>query len=152
MLGLPPDRANWQQSFGTLVRDAGSAELRQPAGYMFKDLPEVDEGSFASVLVAEMDRWGIETGLLPVTFAEDDLGGQLRRDHPDRFEGSWVLDPNTGPAGVAELRRAVHELGVRAAACFPAGANPQVPIDDARMYPFYAACVDLGIPIFVNAG
>jgi uncharacterized protein len=35
---------------------------------------------------------------------------------------------------------------------FPAGTFPQVPIDDPKMYPIYATCVELGIPIFVCAG
>ncbi len=39
-----------------------------------------------------------------------------------------------------------------AAACFPSGTFPQVNINDAKMYPIYAKCVELDIPIFVNAG
>ena len=39
-----------------------------------------------------------------------------------------------------------------ATSVFPAGTFPQVPIDDPKMYPIYATCVDLGIPIFVCAG
>jgi hypothetical protein len=35
---------------------------------------------------------------------------------------------------------------------FPAGLLPQVPINDKKMYPLYAKCVELDIPIFVNAG
>src|SRR4051812_21765583 len=130
MLGLPPDRDNWQAAFGNLVRDKGSNELRQPAGYMFKDLPEVDETDFATVLLAQLDRWGIDGGLLPVGFADGDLGRELVAAHPDRFVASLVVDPNRGGAGVRELRDAVAELGVRAAACFPCGTNPQVGIDD----------------------
>jgi predicted TIM-barrel fold metal-dependent hydrolase len=53
---------------------------------------------------------------------------------------------------VRALKRAVAELGVRAAACFPSGTNPQVAINDALMYPLYAACCELDIPIFVNTG
>src|SRR5262249_13155824 len=32
------------------------------------------------------------------------------------------------------------------------GYVPQVPINDKRMYPFYAKCIELDIPICVNAG
>jgi predicted TIM-barrel fold metal-dependent hydrolase len=151
MLGLPPDRANWRAAFGNLVRDPASESLRQPAGFLFKDLPEVDEEAFEDVLVAEMDRWNIEAGLVPVSFADDDLGRRLVSNHPQRFRGSFSVDPNR--AGDADqLERAVRELGVRAATCFPCGTNPQVAIDGAAMYPLYAQCVKLGVPIFVNAG
>jgi predicted TIM-barrel fold metal-dependent hydrolase len=54
--------------------------------------------------------------------------------------------------GVRELRKAVDLYGVRAATAFPAGCAPQVPINDKKFYPLYAACVDLDIPIFVCAG
>jgi predicted TIM-barrel fold metal-dependent hydrolase len=53
---------------------------------------------------------------------------------------------------VRELVRAYETWGVRAAAAFPAGYLPQVPIDDRRMYPFYAKCIELDIPIIINAG
>ena len=47
-----------------------------------------------------------------------------------------------------------HEhLGIRATSAFLFWATfPQVPIDDPKMYPNYATCVELGIPIFVPAG
>ena len=35
---------------------------------------------------------------------------------------------------------------------FPAGCNPQVPVSDRLYYPVYQTCVDLDIPIVVNAG
>ena len=35
---------------------------------------------------------------------------------------------------------------------FPTGACPQVAIDDKKMYPIYAKCVELDIPICVNGG
>ena len=54
--------------------------------------------------------------------------------------------------GVRDLQRAVEELGVKAATAFPAGMNPQVPINDAKFYPLYAKCIELDIPICVCAG
>jgi hypothetical protein len=151
MLGVPPDRANWRAGFGNLVRDPASASLRQPAGFLFKDLPEVDDRTFEDVLLAEMDRWDIEAGLVPVSFADDDLGRRLVTTHPARFRGSFSVDPNR-PGDADQLERAVRELGVRAATFFPCGTNPQVALDGATTYPLYEQCVKLGIPIFVNAG
>lgn len=153
MLGVPSNRGAWQETFGSLVRDAGSGDLAHPAGYMFKDLPEVDGAvPFDDFMISEMDRWGVEAGLLPVTFADDDLGRDAVLKHPGRLHGSFAVDPTNGMDDVRALTRAVAELGVRAAACFPCGTNPQIAIDDALMYPLYAACVELDIPIFLNTG
>ena len=44
------------------------------------------------------------------------------------------------------------EFGVRSFGAFNAGFNPQVAIDDRRMYPIYAKCVELDVPIFSCAG
>ncbi len=153
MLGVPSNRGTWQETFGNLVRDTGSSDLAHPAGYMFKDLPEVDgEVPFDAFMIDEMDRWGVEAGLLPVTFGDDDLGRDAVQKHPERLYGSFIVDPNNGMDDVRDLKRAVAELGVRAAGCFPSGTEPQVAINDAQMYPLYAACVELDIPIFVNTG
>ena len=35
---------------------------------------------------------------------------------------------------------------------FPHGLSPQVAIDAPRMYPLYAKCVELGLPLFVTVG
>jgi predicted TIM-barrel fold metal-dependent hydrolase len=153
MLGLPPDRDNWRSLFGGRIRDPGSFELRQPAGYLFTDLPEVDPSlTYGDVLIAEMDRWDVEAGLVPVTLADEDLGSRMVSDHPDRLHAGYGVDPNRGAAGVVDLRRAVASHGARAATCFPCGTNPAVAIDDPSMYPLYAACAEMDIPIFVNAG
>ena len=45
---------------------------------------------------------------------------------------------------MGRLARAVH--------CWGTGLIPQVPLDDKRMYPIYAKCVEVGLPIIVYAG
>jgi uncharacterized protein len=152
MLGVQSNRESWQRDFGTLVRDKGSSELRQPAGYMFKDLPEVDGTvDYPAWLVDQMDRWGVAWGLLPVAFG-DEYGTRAVHSYPDRLFGSYHVDPNRGMDDVRALERAVRELGAVAATCFPCGTQPQVAINAAQMYPLYAKCVELDIPMFINAG
>jgi predicted TIM-barrel fold metal-dependent hydrolase len=158
MLGVPSNRSGWQQDFSSLVRDKASADMKHPAGYMFGDLPEVDESAsdpavYGDWLVAQMDQWGVASGLLPVKLDDpDDLGTAAVTKHPERLHGSLHLDPNNGVAEVRALKRAVRELGVVAASCFPTGYQPQVAINAKQMYPLYAACVELDIPMFINAG
>ena len=73
--------------------------------------------------------------MLGISFHEERSADSLRavRTYPDRFFGSYEVDPNRGMDAVRDLRRAVEEFGVKAATAFPAGLNPQVPINDERV-------------------
>jgi hypothetical protein len=53
---------------------------------------------------------------------------------------------------VRRIRESKRKYGIDAVSVFPAGVNPQVPINDKRFYPIYTACVEENLPIFVNAG
>lgn len=155
MVGMPPEPGDmsWLGHLGPLLRDEESlSAFRFPAEYMFKNLPAARfaDDTVAAVL-DEMDRFGVEKALIGVGFGNGRALGALR-DHPDRFFASFEVDPNAGVDGVRALRRAVEELGVRAATAFAAGTFPQVPVDDARWYPLYAACVELGIPLCTCLG
>jgi predicted TIM-barrel fold metal-dependent hydrolase len=138
------------------LRDRESLEdFEFPAQYMFKDVPHPEPGGdTVAFLLEQMDRFGIEKGMIGVSFHNERTVDALRalREHPDRFFGSYEVDPNRGMDAVRDLQRAVEELGVKAATAFPAGLLPQVPINDAKFYPLYAKCVELDIPICVCAG
>jgi len=154
MLQIPNPRAQGLYDFmKPLLMDRESREaFEMPAQYMFKDLPRISGVTdYVAYTLAEMDRYGIERAMIGVDF-RDEVAAQAVRDHPRRFIGSYHVDPNRGMDEVRALRRAVSELGAKAATAFPAGYCPQVPINDKKMYPFYAACIELDIPIFVCAG
>ena len=51
-----------------------------------------------------------------------------------------------------KIRAANDEHDIKAVTTFPAGCNPQVPVNDRRYYPIYQTCIDLDIPIISNAG
>ncbi len=157
MLSIPSnDRGKWYDFMKSQLLDKESREMFEfPVEYMFKDVPETKRGDrfddYVAYTLSEMDKYGIAKALVGVTLENEDLCRALK-ENPDRFIGSYQVNPNTGMEGVRDLRRAVKELNVKAATSFPAGCLPQVPIADRRMYPLYAACVDLDIPIFVCAG
>jgi predicted TIM-barrel fold metal-dependent hydrolase len=153
MIGLPSvERRDWYDSMSSVLRDQGSRQFQHPAGYMFKDVPTARrEPDSIDRLLFEMDRFGIERGLIPVTLT-DELHVRAITEHRDRLLGSVEVDPNEGVAAVRELERAVREHGVVAAQFFPAGKNPPVAINSARAYVVYAKCVELDIPVFVQGG
>lgn len=68
----------------------------------------------------------------------------------DLLIGCASVDPRRGMEGVRELRRAVHDDGMQAYKVLPFlyGAPP----NDAMYFPYYAACVDLGIPMLILTG
>jgi predicted TIM-barrel fold metal-dependent hydrolase len=156
MIGFPTDP---DQLFATmkrqLLRDRESKEdMVMPAAYMFHDVPshEVDANTDpVAVTLAEMDRFGIEVGLVSLSAARPAAERALT-EHPERFVASWTIDPNRGMDGIRELVAEHERWNIRAVSLFPHGVNPQVPIDAPIMYPVYAKCVELGLPVFVTVG
>jgi uncharacterized protein len=151
MIGFPrADSAHYDFIRAQAKDRASKEEMRFPAEYMFKDVPhDLPTDDPVAVTLQGMDRHNIEYGMIGV---EDELSRLALAKHPDRFIGSSNLDPNGGMETIRKLVRDHDELGVRAACVFPSGAMPQVAINDKKMYPVYAKCVELGIPIFVCAG
>ena len=123
-------------------------------GYMFKEMPanraqDVDDEQSVDETVAKMDAHGVAIGLVSLTNEATKLA---LRKHPERFAASLAVDPNEVMGSVRAIRQAVDEFGIRAVTMFPSGVSPQIPIDDRRAYPVYAACVELGLPVFVAVG
>ena len=153
MLGIPDGpKKDWYGFLKPLVRDHESRdEFEFPAQYMFKEVPDdAHADDNVAYVLAEMDRHGIAQAMIGYATRGDTA--RALRDHPDRFLASVSVDPNRGMDAVRELEEAVVEHGAVSAQVFPAGCFPQVPINDKRMYPIYAKCVELDIPIFVCAG
>jgi predicted TIM-barrel fold metal-dependent hydrolase len=125
-------------------------ELDFPAEFLFHDVPkDLSTDDPVAVTVAEMDRHGIHKGLIRIN---DEVSREALRRHPDRFVPQLRLDPHEGMHAVRQLVREHETYGVRAVSLFPAGYVPQVAINDKKMYPIYAKCVELGLPVFVCAG
>jgi predicted TIM-barrel fold metal-dependent hydrolase len=70
--------------------------------------------------------------------------------YPDRMFGMEGIDPREGLSGLRRLERAVTEFGFVAAHYHSHGFN--IAINDARMYPYYAKCAELDVPIVVQIG
>jgi uncharacterized protein len=132
------------------IKDDETASMAMPAGYMFKEVPkDADEGiDPIEITIGEMDKCGVEKGLVG-------LGKQsvaARDRFPGRFYFSLEIDPNDVMGTIRKMRAAKAEHDLTACTFFPSGCLPQVPVDDAKVYPIYATCIELDIPIIVNAG
>jgi predicted TIM-barrel fold metal-dependent hydrolase len=137
--------------------DEESKDMEFPAQYMFKEVPkDIDETADPIKLVLdEMDHFNIERAMLGIGGRADVERSNSHRallEHPDRFFGSYEVDPNLGMKGVRDLVSAHETYGIKAATAFPAGMMPQVPINDKKFYPIYAKCIELDIPICITTG
>ena len=155
LVGLPPAPGDlsWRDALRPLLKDEDSlGGFQHPASYMFKNLPSerfADDPPRA--VLDAMDRFGVERAMIGVS-VDNEVARRALRDHPDRFWGTADVDPNTGMDGVRALRRAVEELGVKAASALPVGTIPQRGIDEPGWFPIYAACIDLGVPFMPCMG
>jgi uncharacterized protein len=155
LIGFP--HRNMNEAYAFITRQTKDAQSREefsfPVEYMFKDVPEkkLDTDDPVAVTLSEMDRWGIERGLIGVG-SEAGTGEEALKRYPDRFIPGTGCDPNGGMEAIRRLVKLYETYGVRAVDAFPAGTLPQVAINDKKMYPIYAKCVELGIPIFCTAG
>ncbi|HQV58677.1 MAG TPA: amidohydrolase family protein [Ilumatobacteraceae bacterium] len=153
MIGLPPkDRRGWQKEMSATIRDADSKTHDHPAGYMFQDVPKVARTDDpAAPILDEMAAYNVSRGLIAVSYDDPDTVTAIK-EHAGRLYGAYLVDPNLAMDGVRNLERAVTEDGCVAACYMPAGLSTPVAINDKKVYPLYAKCVELGIPIFVNGG
>jgi uncharacterized protein len=158
MIGFPHRDVKGTYDFITRqTKDRESKEdFEFPAEYMFKEVPEKDLRDVedpVALTLAEMDQWGVARGMIGVSLDDPEANGnRALREHPGRFVASISVDPNDGMDALRQMQRAVHEHDIRAIGMFPSGTFPQVAINDKKMYPIYAKCVELGLAAFVCAG
>lgn len=107
-------------------------------------------------LVTELRRLGIRAVLQSeptwgsTTAWNDRVAEALTRD-PDCFvTGFCAADPRDIMAGVREIDRCYHELGLRGLAMCCDFFN--VDLADKRCYPLYAKAAELGIPVGLHVG
>ena len=76
----------------------------------------------------------------------DDLAS-IVAGHPDRFVGLASLPMQDIDAAIAELDRCVNELGLLGSYT---GTDFGIHLDDAKLDPFFEACVELDVPWFLH--
>ncbi len=154
MIGFPAPREEQAKHYDFIrkqTHDADSQEWEFPAQYMFKGVPHYDRvDDPVEMLVAKMNELGIRKA---ITGLPTDGNSKVALErYPDRFFSACNPDPNTGMDAVRLVDNAVKQYDAKAAHVWGTGLIPQVPLNDKKMYPIYAKCVELDIPIFVYAG
>jgi uncharacterized protein len=119
------------------------------------------EGLSLEEMIARMDEAGIERAFL-VAPKSGRVGlpgcyhlpyGVVARAverYPNRFYGLAGIDPTEGMDGVRAFEAAVRSDGFIGAHCYPHWF--ELAPDHAKYYPFYAKCVELGVPFQLQVG
>jgi predicted TIM-barrel fold metal-dependent hydrolase len=152
MMQIPgQDQRPWYEFMRPLLMDEASRNYeKMPAEHLFRNVPDLGaQDDFIAYTVAKMDAFGIDKAMVGVNHPQ---GVEAIRRFPSRFFGSYHADPNRGMDEVRTLRRMKAELNIKAVTGFPSGLVPQVPIDDRKWYPLYAACIDLDLPFCCTVG
>ncbi len=142
-------------------RRDGVEWLVHPQGYGYPLSPEFFD---VEAKLREMDRLGIASSVLSLTptmffywldanvagdfcrLANDSLATLVAQS--DRLHGVAVVPLQQPEAAAAELRRAVGDLGLRGAEI--GTTVEQVPLDDPRFDPFFAAAAELDVPVILH--
>jgi hypothetical protein len=107
-------------------------------------------------LIADMDAAGVEKVLLSAWWGPsgeligNDSVAELVQKLPDRVVGIASADLSRPMEAVRTLRRFVVEYGFKGLRIVPWLWN--LPPDDRRYYPLYAACCELDVPFMTQIG
>jgi len=111
--------------------------------------------------VAKMDKNGVEQAFIPaLQFGDPDDGLQIDipydlvreicETHPNRFKGMAGINPREGMDGVRRLEEYIIDHGFVAAHLEPYGWGR--PLNHRQLYPFYAKCTELDVPVVMQVG
>jgi predicted TIM-barrel fold metal-dependent hydrolase len=133
--------ANYRRVYGSSEGKVKEEAGEDPLGAY---LAAYDRVGAAHVVVKAKD---VET-----TFgikASNEAVAEFCREQGPRFIGYAGVDPHKGMRAIRELEHAVKELGLRGLnlQCF----EHRLPINDKRMYPLYAKCIELDVPVNLHA-
>jgi predicted TIM-barrel fold metal-dependent hydrolase len=146
-VALAKKRGLYSETGRTMLQEGGL-----PATTMHQRLYDLE------LQLRDMDEAGVDVSVLSCLlgwsapleecrFINDDLAA-LQRKYPRRFVGLAQAPVLEGGAALAELRRAVKELGLRGVT-ITSQVNG-LPLDSPKLYDFYETVAALDAPIFVH--
>jgi uncharacterized protein len=109
----------------------------------------MDENNMDKVLIPSVQMYSYMRKVPILDYSTKDIF-DLCQKAPKRFYGLYGVNPFKKMQGVRELEIAVKEYGFKGAHihCYGYGVN----IDAADYYPYYAKCVELGVPVQMQIG
>ncbi|MBI9084655.1 MAG: amidohydrolase [Desulfobacterales bacterium] len=127
------------EELGRKLRPALKPLTMEPAAF----IDQLDAMNVEKAVIFNLD----EASASGIQGLPNDYYADLVRAWPERFSGFAGIDPSLPMAAVREIRRC-YDLGLRGVALRPFIFG--LPPTHAKMYPIYAACVELDIPIWFH--
>jgi len=134
-------RVFWKQRPSQQALRAGAPALARPLSDVVAAL---DAAGITRTLITGFD----ELSTAGETFIPNALVAPIAARHPDRFIPFAGVDIMKGLTALRELEHWVRERGFRGLSLRPFMIG--LPADDRRYYPFYAKCVELGVPLSIH--
>ncbi|MBI4333631.1 MAG: amidohydrolase [Chloroflexi bacterium] len=113
-------------------------------------------------MIAEMDALGVEKVFLgqlmmfsylqkkPMLSCTLEQLVKVVKKYPDRFVGMTTYNPFNIIPSLRDLETAVKQHGFKAVYVHIFGFD--IPLNDRKMYPLFAKCVELGVPVSMQTG
>lgn len=140
----------------TLMYSAGERRDGFTRTVGFEPSPAAQKQSM-DLLLQEMDAAKIDRGVVVGRLAGV-LGSVSNEDvrkivaaHPDRFIGAASIDPTDRKKACGTIDRAVED-GFKLINIEPGSYPVPMHADDRRLYPIYAHCEDMGVPVIMMVG
>jgi predicted TIM-barrel fold metal-dependent hydrolase len=119
-------------------------------GYAPKQFVRVlDANNIEKVFVPSFKMWSYQKKAPQLSIDVEEVRG-LMDACGGRVGGLYGVDITKGIHGVRELRKAVREWGFEGAHIHSYGWG--IPLNHRDLYPFYAECVELDVPVIVQSG
>jgi uncharacterized protein len=112
-------------------------------------LKTLDANGVSKVVIPSMKMWSYRKKSMMYSIEVEEIA-EVSAEAPDRIYGSFGINPYEGMTGVRKLEEAVRDYGFVAALVHPYGYALDINARD--WFPFYAKCVELGIPVLMQTG
>ena len=112
-------------------------------------IAKMDEAGVEKVFITQCKMWSYRNKWMYMDTTLEEVAQYLTR-YPDRFVGLAGYNPFRVKESVQEIERAVKEYGFKGVYIHIYGFD--IPLHDRKMYPLYAKCVELDIPVSMQVG
>lgn len=136
-----PHLSNYRRVYNASEKAVAKKEDQETALQEYLDSYEQLNASHVVVKARDLES------TFGVKLSNEDVSNFCQK-HGSRYIGFAGVDPHKGIHAIRELEHAVKNLGLRGLnlQCF----EHQLKINDPKMYPLYAKCIELDIPVNIH--
>ncbi len=112
-------------------------------------IQKMDEAGVEKVFITQCKMWSYRNKWMYMDTSLEEVAQYVTR-HPDRFAGLAGYNPFRITESLKEIEHAVKTYDFKGVYVHIYGFD--IPLHDPKMYPLYAKCAELGIPVSMQVG